>query len=249
MIPRRTQKSVESYFLTPDLEVCDDHSAHYPVRPDCEEEDDMDSFPHCFVGGGELNMAAGIELVKNHKPSTVVCAYGARSGYLADPSVDGPSESEVMTHLLLRQMHEEAGEIITWPRDKPSPSGKPAHTGTEIGNILELALEDNCHTVAIVTVGVHVPRAALYLANYMSRDKQLAEKLMVTMFHSEEVLLAADYHRWAPRVAALRNSQAFKRNWAREADGMQKIVRDVYADVKPPVETAASATAPASITQ
>ncbi len=61
--------------LTEDLEVCDERSAHLPVRTPVNDESDF-----CMVGGGEMNLEAGIHLVHRYRPETVVCAYGGRSG-------------------------------------------------------------------------------------------------------------------------------------------------------------------------
>ena len=227
-----------SWVSTEDLEVCDKDSAHLSVRVPAD-----DANPYCMIGGGEMNLEAGQILIRRYRPRFVVCAYGGRSDYLK--SVGGPSESEVMSKELAKLLATNAlhltrirsvrdfrlSEIVVWPRERELPV--PSNTGQEIRNIFDLALEHRITTVGIVTIGVHIPRAMIYVAKYLSRHG-VYKGLSVQVFESEEVLVTADPRNW-PRVEALRNSQAFARNWAREADGVRKIIRDVFKDAKPPV--------------
>ncbi len=62
---------VLSYVLTEDLELCDKDSAHLPVRVPAD-----DASPYCMVGGGEMNLGAGIELLHRFHPRITVCACG-----------------------------------------------------------------------------------------------------------------------------------------------------------------------------
>jgi hypothetical protein len=238
--PDSDPTKVVSYALTEDLELCDERSAHLAVRVPAD-----DANPYCMVGGGQMNLDAGVQLIDDadEDPSIVVCAYGDRSDYLK--SVNGPSESEVMSAALAEIFRHRMPpspthlnpEIVVWPRARSLPI--PSNTGQEIKNIFALALERNCLNVGIVTIGVHIPRTATYVAKQLSREPGLRNRLSVQLFESEEVLVAANPANW-PRVEALRNSQAFARNWGgknREADGISKIVRDVYGDAKPKVET------------
>jgi len=231
-------EDISSWVLTEDLEVCDERSAHLPVRVPVD-----DSSPHCMVGGGDLNLTAGLELIVDLRPRIVVCAYGDRSDYLK--SINGPTESEVMSSELGRRLvasphlasslpYKMKPGIVVWPRSR-SITG-PSNTGQEIRNIFDLALDEEMNDVALVTVGVHAPRTWTYVGKNQSRDTKY-QSLSVRLFDSEEVLLKADYEKYAPRVDALRKSQSFARNWEREAIGISKIVRDVYGDAKPKVES------------
>lgn len=221
--------NVASWVLTEDLELCDKESAHLPIRVSPDDEN-----PLCMVGGGELNLLAGIELVNLYKPTAVVCAYGHRSAYLA--SIDAPSESEVMSYHLRHSTRfsslDEDPDIMKWERGRTVPG--PSNTGRELLNIFDLALERGFETIGIVTVGVHVPRTAAYVAKHFSVHERY-RSLTPIVLESEEVCLHSDEALWRPRVEALRASKSFARNWAREADGIQKIVRDVYGDAKPKV--------------
>jgi hypothetical protein len=213
------------WVLTEDLEVCDERSAHLPVRVPADDEN-----PYCMVGGGTMNLLAGSILIRQNKPLITVCAFGDRSEYLK--SVDGPTESEVMSRSLNKAI---LTAVVTWPRTRSAPGA--SNTRQELLNIFDLALKNDLKQIGIVTVGVHVPRTATYIAKHLSiheRYRQLAP----TVLESEEILLAADRQQYGPRVEALRNSKAFARNWEREAIGISKIVRDVYGDaVKPLVVT------------
>jgi hypothetical protein len=215
-----------AYDVTEDLEVCDERSAHLPVRVPAD-----DSNPRCMVGGGRMNLDAGMILVEKHRTLAVVGAYGGRSEYLE--SIGAPSESEVMARILAEELPDSPTWIDSWARDRQGPGGaKASNTRQEILNIFELALEHNFKRIAIVTTEVHVPRTATYVAQHMSAHQKY-RVLSPVVFASETVLLEADPARWTSRVEALRNSQAFARNWAREAEGISKILRDVYGDNKP----------------
>lgn len=224
------------WVLTEDLEVCDKDSAHLPIRVPVNDKD-----PYCMVGGGEMNLEAGRILIERYEPKIVVCAYGGRSQYLE--SVDGPSESEVMSNLLNEYLKTDGGqlpEIVVWERNRQLPV--QSNTRQELLNIFELALEREVSRIALVTIGVHVPRTATYIAKHLSVYEQYRE-LSPVLFESEEVLLGTPASQTLQasrtlRVETLRKSEAFARNWGREAIGISKIVRDVYGDAKPKVVAA-----------
>lgn len=228
------------WVLTEDLEVCDKRAAHLPVRVPADDESDF-----CMIGGGEMNLRASIELIREYHPRVVVCAYGGRPAYLE--SIDAPSESEVMSYKLTSRIQFDLNisswrpEVVVWERTRQL--SVPSSTRQELLNIFDLALERGLTRIALVTIGVHVPRTATYVVKHLSVHKKY-RALSPIVLESEEVLLAADHEKYGPRVRMIRNSRAFARSWGgkdREADGISKIVRDVYDDaVKPPVATSAS---------
>lgn len=226
-------KETSSYAPTENLELCDKDSAHLHVRAPMDDES-----PFCMIGGGWMNLLAGAYLIKQYHPKIVVCAHGDRSAYLK--SIDGPSESEVM-HYHLQQilsclpMQDPNPEFLVWPRTRTAPGN--ANTRQELLNIFDLALERGLPRIALVTVGVHVPRTATYIAKHLSVYEQY-RALSPVLFESEEILLHADRERHNAEVEVMRKSESFARNWQREADGIQKIIRDVYGDAKPKVVTA-----------
>ncbi len=229
--PSSDPKDMRSWVLTEDLEVCDKDSAHLPVLVPVDDES-----PFCMVGGGEMNIEAGYNLIMRFKPRIVVCAYGHRSDYLR--SIGAPSESEVMSRALVHDGQVLHGispwhipEVVGWQRDRTIPG--PSNTGRELKNVLELAIERSLIDVTVVTVGVHMPRTATYVAKHLSVEERYRQ-LCVTILESEEILLR-ESEKYRPRVEALRKSKAFARNWSREADGIQKIVCDAYGDAKPKV--------------
>ena len=61
----------KGWTLTEDLEVCDEKGGHLAVRVPSD-----DNNPYCLIGGGELNLRAGIILCREQSDSlhTVVCA-------------------------------------------------------------------------------------------------------------------------------------------------------------------------------
>ena len=215
---------IRSYHPTEDFEICEWNQkngrlSHFRVRVRANDNH-LDS----IIGGGELNLLAGEALIRDTRPDYVVCAYGARAGYLKP---DGPSESEVMTRWLTRRSLPYAPVIAVWERNREL--SWPSNTAQEFTNILDLAVERDCREVVIVTVGVHVPRAAVFLNQAIARGDGKYDKLSPpVLLRSEEVLLAADPEKWGPLVKTLWESRSFARNWEREALGMHDWIRNQY---------------------
>ena len=213
------------WVLTEDLEVCDTNSAHLVDRVPVDDND-----PYCMIGGGEANLLAGKLLMGQCMPKVVVCALGHKAAFLKPE--DFPNESEVMGEQL-RPYLPSGCELVTWERNRyPSP-WVPSNTRQEMLNVLDLALERGLSRIAFIAIGVHMPRAATYLSKHMTVYRDRYGDLSMVMLETEELLLSFDREKYSARVEAIRNSRAFARNWAREADGISKIVRDVYGDAKP----------------
>jgi uncharacterized SAM-binding protein YcdF (DUF218 family) len=94
-----------------------------------------------------------------------------------------------------------------------------------VENIVHVCLMERCGNIGIVTVGVHLPRAAMFLHRYLMSRPELSH-LRVHFFESEEVLGSDPSYR--ERIARLRSSTAFERTWAREANGIQHLLRGTY---------------------
>lgn len=216
---------ISSWQLTEDLEVCTDLGAHLPVRVPAD-----DNNPNCLVGGAQMNLEAGKVLIQQHAPQIVVCAYGDRSKYLKD--VGGPSESEVMSEVLYRSRMTTKSKLAVWQREHSTELA--SNTRQEILNIFDLAIERELTRIGFVTVGVHVPRTATFIAKHISTFPKY-QHLSPVLFESEEVLLGSS-DRWKPRVDALRNSQAFSRNLANEFKGTLAALTGKYNAVKEQVK-------------
>ncbi len=213
---------ISSWHLTEDLEIRSDLGASLPVRVPVD-----DAHPNCLVGGGQMNLEAGKVLIRQYEPQVVVCAYGDRSKYLKD--VDGPSESEVMTEILRRRLindHQvfKEPEMVVWYRHRLTDLA--SNTRQEILNIFDLAIKLEFTRIGFVTVGVHIPRTATFIAKHISTFSKY-QHLSHFMFESEEVLLGYS-QQWKPRVDALRNSQAFSRNLANEFKGTLAALTGKY---------------------
>jgi hypothetical protein len=215
---------LDSWEPTNIFEITDERGAHLPVRDTREGDENVDEHPNVRIGGSWWNLQAGVSLIKQHRPTIAVCAYGDRSSYLK--SVNGPTESEVMSAQLEHFLGENETEVIVWPREKKQL--KPSNTGSEIENIFNLALARSVSHVQIVTMGVHVPRTATYVAKYQSTYSDFAP-LNVAVAESEVTLLRARPND-RDIIARVRSSKAFALSWASEADGIQKIIRDAYKD-------------------
>lgn len=221
--PKADPTDVMSYASTEDLEICKRDSknqrlSHRRVRIPAD-----DDHPDSIIGGGELNLLAGRQLICDLNPSYVVCAYGHRSDYLKP---DGPSESEVMSRWL-NERFSFPSEVRIWSRNRELSTS--SNTAQEFINILDLAVDLKCLKVVITTVGVHIPRAAVFLAHAIAQGGAKYNELSPpVLLRSEEVLLAADPKKWGPRVKQLRESKSFARNWEREASGMRDWILDQY---------------------
>ena len=221
--PKADPTDVTSYAPTEDLEICkrdpeNQRLSHLRVRIPAD-----DDHPDSIIGGGELNLLAGLVLIRDLHFNYAVCAYGHRSGYLKP---DGPSESEVMSRWLDEQFSFPS-EIRIWSRNRELST--PSNTAQEFINILDLAVDLKCTGVVITTIGVHVPRAAVFLGHAIAQGgTKYGELSPPVLLRSEEVLLAADPEKWGSRVKQLRESKSFARNWEREAIGMRDWVLDQY---------------------
>ena len=211
-----------SWAVTEDLEMCAENSAHLVDRVPADDENER-----CLVGGGELNLLAGIQLQKLAWEYLIVCAYGDRSEYLK--SIDAPSESMVMSDLL--REHCPNAPVKIWIKEMSMPG--PSNTNRELQNIFELAVEKEVDTVAVVTIDLHMPRTLVLAQRHLA--KQEFQRLDVRFFISEQVLAEADPKTYEPRREALRRSKAMARNWAREQLGIFKIITNAYGDEKPKI--------------
>ncbi len=195
--------------------------AHSAIRKRVDQDD-----PLCLVGGGELNILAGVELCRRLQPHIVVTAYGNRSQYLRDVP-DSPSESEVMSERFLaeiraRKIYEPL--VIVWSRDRVVEG--PSNSRREIRNILELGLERRLFRVGIVTVAVHLPRTILF-AREVLQDPQFRD-FEIRFFASEQVLVETDPTTWAPRVMGIFMSPAFTRTAGFENRGIYCLLAGTY---------------------
>lgn len=215
-------KEGEGWTLTENLEVCDEKGGHLPVRVPVD-----DTNPLCLIGGGELNLRAGVVLCREHSDSlqTVVCAYGARSAYLA--SINGPSESEVMSARLEQLLTPgKEPEVAVWPRERiASDERGKAGTGRELQNVLELAMERGFTSVGIVTVFVHYARALLMAQRHLMNPK--FARLTLQCYISEELLLAYDLG-FSQMLRDMHGSRAFMRSCFLEQRGINCLLAGNY---------------------
>ena len=219
-------KGIGNFFgwsSTEDLEVVEENGAHAIFRKPVDDED-----ANCMVGGGQLNILAGVELIFAHRPKVVVCAYGPRSQYLRE--ANGRSESGVMSNALERILpmpgHYPPFSMPRWDSDNDLPG--PSNTKTEIGHILNLALNQSNRRVGIVTVSVHLPRVILFTKQYLESESFRDQNLAISFFSSEQVLIESSPKVFAPRVMTLHSSKAYRRNAEREARGIEAILSGTY---------------------
>jgi hypothetical protein len=224
---QRTRKEdpigdVRSWDLTEDMEMCDNDFAHLPVRATINDDD-----PHCLLGGGHLNLEAGLELIMERAPAVTVCAYGARSFYLS--SIRGPSESEVMELHLLRLLegHSPKSHIITWERDRPTPEGSRSNTMQEIRNVFELASEHGISDIVIFSLSMHLQRCRIFVKYWKSRLAKFAS-LSATCVASDILLAEKHPETHMKRVRVMWQSQACARTCALEEKGIADFFSGRY---------------------
>ena len=221
---QQTSLKNAAWELTPDIEVCDEKGAHLPVRAP-ENDDD----PRSIIGGGELNALAGIVLSETLRPDLVVCAYGARSKYLN--SIGAPSESRVMSDWLTAEITKTGGTVPEvnvfneeeWQSDETG-------TNRELHNIFTFAARRGVTNIAILTVAVHVPRAAL-MAHHHLMNNPAFKGLIFQCYASELVLLGSDPKHYETRVRRIFGSKSYERNLSRELRGMNDLLAGKYTSV------------------
>lgn len=226
ILGRGIQKTASDgpWVLTEDLEVLADDGAHSIVRLPIDDRN-----PNCVVGGGELNLMAGLELCREYDPKLVVCAYGHRARYLVE--ADAPTESEIMSARFVKSCKElnlTEPEVVVWPKDKDLLG--PSNTKVELLNILRLALEKGCLVVGIVTVTVHLERAILFTRRHLASEEFVNKQIEVEFFASEQVLTRVRPETYALRTLRLFSSEAFRRNALREANGVEAFLSGSYTE-------------------
>ncbi len=216
--------NTDEWVLTPDVEVCDEKGAHLLVRV---PENDND--PNSIIGGGELNMLAGVTLVQELNPSLVVCAYGARSKYLNQ--IGAPSESKVMSDKLTAEL---TRKNVSVPPveiyDEAKLGADESGTNRELYNIFSLAVERNITNVAIVTVAVHLARATLMAQRHLAEVSQF-KNITLQCYSSETTLLKSAPEEYSERVDHVFASQSYIRNFEREIKGMDDFLAGKYKSV------------------
>ncbi len=215
--------------LTEDIEVCDERFAHLPIR--VPQDDDH---PNSIVGGGHLNLLAGLKLAEKLDPTIIVCAYGYRSEYLK--SIDAPSESMIMsikfidlnfmTGRATRKVCAFDEEAWTHLADRPS------NTNQEIDNIFRQALFAGIYNVAIVAVGVHTWRSNLMAQLHLSSGMPHYNQINLQFYASENVLLEADPEKYGERCRALTGSKSYQRNFQKEQDGVNALLSGKYNSIQ-----------------
>jgi hypothetical protein len=200
------QDSTGKWVLTDLLEVCNEVGAHLAVQP---PEDDNN--PNSCIGGGKINLLAGVELYKYFRPALTVFAYGARTKYLHE--IGAPSESRVMTEEFLRILESESPTVEVFGE---AAWGKTAAgTFEELDNIFTRAIHHGIKNVAIVTVAVHVPRTALMVSVQLNKSV-FDGKIFPQIYTSELILESARPVEFRGLFAKSVSSQSFRRTLARE---------------------------------
>lgn len=218
--------------LTEDIEVCDEQFAHLPVR--VPENDDH---PNSIIGGGELNLLAGLELEKRFmaegkfNPQLALHAYGFRSKYLK--SIDAPSESKVMSEKYC-DIGGHPGIVQVFNENVwQNVADMPSNTNQEIDNVFIEAFHRDIRHVAIVTVAVHCWRANLMAQRHLSNPEKIyGGKIKLQFYASENVLLEANPAKYDERCRALLGSKSFQRNLILEQRGVNALLSGTYQSVQ-----------------
>jgi hypothetical protein len=205
------------------------------ARPDVLAEKNDDD-PNSVIGGGELNLAAGMMLYDELNPQAIVFAYGDNSPALAAKGF--PSESSVVSQIFVEKIKErwdETPNVIVFDSDDWKTEGKASGTFNEIRNILRLATRENVDEVVIVTILLHMTRAAGMLEQHLRDPGFTALRKKVRFEVTETVLLRTDPDNYAERIWEIFGSQSYLRNLQREANGLVALRKGTTQTNKPGV--------------
>jgi len=181
--------------------------------------------PYCFLGGGELNILAGVEIYRQYGAKLVVCGYGDRAPYTKE--ADGPTESQIVSEAFVERGESEnlfLPEIKIWTKDMTAPR---FNTHQELFNIFSLAVERGFTNVGLVTITSHLPRTIVFAKKHLDTVPEFAD-LRVKFFSAELVLAEADPAVYALRALKIFSSAAFKRNAGLEARGTEAFLAGRY---------------------
>lgn len=203
--------------------------------------------PDCVLGGGELNLAAGLVLYEELNPEYVVFAYGKNSPSFEEAGY--PTESHVVSTIFRKMVKKRTGGIapvIVFNADFWQAHGKETGSGTfnELRNIFLLANLFELDEVIIVSIHVHMTRALGMLARQLQDPEFSGLRKKVRYETSEAVLLRADTEKYAERLLDLFGSQAWVRNSGREFAGLQAMYRGFTQTTQGVITPAEAAAAP-----
>ena len=223
ILGRGIQRIQSKWCLTEDLEICSPTGAHLVERIQVDDKN-----PHCVVGGGELNLLAGVELQRKMKSgaSVWVCGYTNRAPYLVEQNA--PSESEIMSEILKQTLEKEElplPKIEVWGPDR-ALEGR-SNTQQELKNIFGLALAQGINEVMVITITVHLPRTISFAKDHLTQESNF-QCLQVNFLASEQVLVEINPQLYARRVLDLYSSQAFLRSSFYEGRGVNAFLNGTY---------------------
>jgi hypothetical protein len=188
--------------------------------------------PDCIIGGGNANVIAALQLFETRGAKAVLFAYGDRSKYLRESH--GPLEGAVMKYEFLRRLGKRAPEVLATVDLRgglEQPPGIASNTLRELENIFEFALANSFRRIAIIGIGVHVPRVNLFCDSVLAKGAERFGGLRVELLHSEALLLERS-ERYREHVAAMRASAAYTRNAAMEERGITAFREGKYKSVQ-----------------
>lgn len=188
------------------------------------------SDPDCIIGGGNANVIAALQLFETRGAKAILFAYGDRSNYLRE--LHGPLEGAVMKYEFLRRLGKRAPEVLKTVDIRGGlelPPGAPSRTLEELANIFDFALARDMKTVAIIGIGIHVPRVMVFAESVLKNP--LYAGLEIAFLTAEELLLERDC-RFARYIAATASSEAYRRNAAMEERGITAFREGKYKSVQ-----------------
>lgn len=204
------------------LERYDSSGRHRVFKETIDDND-----PLCLIGGGNANVTAGLELVKE-RPRVIVLAYGTRASYLQE--INAPSEGQVMLNEFQRRIGNLFGFGLTYnPQlyggmpDESLPEGTVSNTLQELRNILDLALEANLKNVMIVTVRAHARRTKFFLHWLLENEYSSAVQQLNCSVRVSENILVSRSRRYLKVVEALEGTLAMERSMDQEDIGIHRL--------------------------
>ncbi len=205
------------------------------ARPDvlAEKNDDDEN---SVIGGGELNLAAGLALYAELDPVAIVFAYGDNSPALAAKGF--PSESSVVSQIFLETANKKFGEtpnVLVFDAGFWDTKGKASGTFNEIRNILRLANHLEANEVVIVTILVHMTRAIAMLEKHLRDPEFTTLRSKVRFEVTESVLLRVNPADYAERAWEIFGSKSYHRNLQRETNGLAALMKGTTQTNQPGV--------------
>jgi hypothetical protein len=178
---------------------------------------------NAYIGGANANVLAAVQLFEESvregsRPKLVIFAAG-RPDYLKDEA-SWLSDGKILEDKFKRKIGKSNHQVDT----KVIRQNK--NTRDDVEQSLKIAKDHGLGRVAIITVGVHIPRSREFY-EVAKKEGNVSTDIQVDFISSEEILGRRD-RRFTKIFEAGLKTQAYKKTVAKEKEGIKNLRQGRY---------------------